>query len=450
MDLFDPAEIAQAASANAPLAERMRPRQLDEILGQDHLLAPGKPLRTAIESGQLSSMVFWGPPGVGKTTLARLLAQQAAFRFVTLSAVSSGVKDLKEHIETARVLLSNKGKRTLLFIDEIHRYNKSQQDLLLPQVESGIITLIGATTENPSFELNAALLSRCRVLTLNSIDAESTLKLLRSALSDGERGLAALKPLADDDALHVVASLSGGDGRRALNLLEALVKATPLNEKGERVLTAQAAQDLAQKRVLLYDKDGEQHYDIISALHKSVRSSDPDAACYWATRMLEAGEDPLYLCRRLTRMASEDIGNADPGALRVCLSAKDAYDFLGSPEGEVAIIQAAIYVACAPKSDASYQAYNLARAEIDATGHLPVPMNLRNAPTKMMKNMGYGQGYQHAHQVEDGVVDQQTLPEGIKTKEFYHPVQRGREKQVIEYLDWLKAQKAAKAKKKPE
>src|SRR5881296_3649093 len=390
---------AAPGGAPAPLADRMRPRVLDEIVGQEHLLGPGKVLRSAIETGELHSMILWGPPGSGKTTLARLMAHTTGARFVAFSAVLSGVKEIREVVAEAERARARTRTRTILFVDEIHRFNRAQQDAFLPHVETGTIVLVGATTENPSFEVNSALLSRCRVYVLRALGEDDVVAILRNALGDAARGLAGLSPEVDDDALRLIARLANGDARAALNVLEVAVGLTPTG--GRRRVTGASVRQAAQTKTLLYDKAGEEHYNLISALHKSLRDSDPDASLYWMTRMLDSGEDPLYVARRLVRFASEDVGNADPQALTLTLAAKEAYDFLGSPEGELALAQATLYLALAPKSNAAYVAYNEARADVEAAPAEPVPLHIRNAPTGLMKNLGYGKGYQYAHDAPD-------------------------------------------------
>jgi len=439
MSLFDasPISVPAARGRQAPLAERMRPRTLDEYVGQEHLLGSDKPLRLAIESDDPTSMIFWGPPGTGKTTLAKIIAQMTQASFIEFSAVMSGIKEIKNVMVEAEKAASF-GSRTILFVDEIHRFNKAQQDAFLPYVERGAIRLIGATTENPSFEINAALLSRCRVYTLVALTEEQIVGLLRRALADAERGLGASGVAADDEALATLASYSSGDARNALNALDVAAKlAVSLEPRGrrEKVITKALAAEALQRRVLLYDKKGEQHYDIISALHKSVRNSDPDAAMYWLGRMLEAGEDPMYCARRIVRMAVEDIGLAAPEALNLCLSARDAMHFLGHPEGELALAQAVVYLALAPKSNAVYTAYGAVKADIEATAAEPVPLHLRNAPTKLMKELDYGRDYQYAHDVEGRVADMECLPAGLVGRRYYHPTNEGREKLLAQRME---------------
>ncbi|WP_263365204.1 replication-associated recombination protein A [Edaphobacter bradus] len=434
MSLFDTSPIVAAGrqGRQAPLADRMRPHTLNEYEGQEHLLAPGKPLRLAIESDDPTSMIFWGPPGTGKTTLAKMIAHRTQASFIEFSAVLSGIKEIKQVMADAEKA-AHLGSRTILFVDEIHRFNKAQQDAFLPYVERGTIRLIGATTENPSFEINAALLSRCRVYTLVALTEEQILILLRRALSDAERGLGAMGIEADEDALTTIASYSSGDARNALNALE--VAARLADGRGDHRITKALASEALQRRVLLYDKKGEQHYDIISALHKSVRNSDPDAALYWLGRMLEAGEDPMYCARRIVRMAVEDIGLAAPEALNLCLSAKEALHFLGQPEGDLALAQAVVYLALAPKSNAVYTAYGAVLGDIQATAAEPVPLHLRNAPTKLMKELDYGKGYQYAHDVEGRVADMECLPPSLAGRRYYHPTSEGREKLLAQRME---------------
>ncbi len=442
MSLFDPSPMsAPAASRQSPLAERMRPQTLKEYVGQDHLLGPGKPLRLAIEGDDATSMIFWGPPGTGKTTLAKIIAHMTQASFIEFSAVLSGIKEIKQVMIDAEKA-AGFGSRTILFVDEIHRFNKAQQDAFLPYVERGTIRLIGATTENPSFEINAALLSRCRVYTLVALTEQQIISLLQRSLADAERGLGRLNLEATEEALATIASYSSGDARNALNALDVAAK---LSEgRGEQVITKTLAAEAMQRRVLLYDKKGEQHYDIISALHKSVRNSDPDAALYWLGRMLEAGEDPMYVARRLVRMAVEDIGLAAPEALNLCLSARDAMHFLGQPEGDLALAQAVVYLALAPKSNAVYTAYSAVRSDIEATAAEPVPLHLRNAPTRLMKELDYGKDYQYAHDVEGKVADMQCLPQSLARRQYYKPTNEGREKLLAQRMEEISRIKAAK------
>jgi putative ATPase len=433
MSLFDTSLPPRSTGlATAPLAERMRPRTLDEFFGQQHLLAAGKPLRLQIERDDSASLIFWGPPGVGKTTLAKIIARATSASFIEFSAVLSGIKEIKQVMAEAEKA-AQFGSRTILFIDEIHRFNKAQQDAFLPYVERGSIRLIGATTENPSFEIIAALLSRCRVYTLQALSQQDILGLLQRALTDSERGLGAMNLSVEEDALEAIASYSSGDARNALNALEVAAKLA--QSRGESILTRTLAAEALQQRVLLYDKKGEQHYDLISALHKSVRNSDADASLYWLGRMLKAGEDPMYVARRVVRMAVEDIGLAAPEALNLCLSARDAMHFLGSPEGELALAQAVVYLALAPKSNAIYTAYGEVLADIEAKPAEPVPLHLRNAPTKLMKELDYGKDYKYAHDIEGKVAAMECLPHSLETRRYYHPTQEGRERLLAQRMD---------------
>ncbi len=435
-----------ASSSNlpgAPLAERMRPRSLDELCGQEHLVGPGKPLRIQIERDDASSMIFWGPPGVGKTTLAKIVAETTRANFIEFSAVVSGIKEIKQVMATAEKA-AELHSRTILFVDEIHRFNKAQQDAFLPYVERGTIRLIGATTENPSFEIISALLSRCRVYVLQPLSAECIVTLLRRALEDRERGLGTLGLTADDEALETMAAYSSGDCRSAYNTLEIAAKLVDGQNQGEKKITKEIAAEALQRRVLQYDKQGEEHYNLISALHKSVRNSDPDAALYWLGRMFAAGEDPLYLARRIVRMAVEDIGLAAPEALNLCLSARDAMDFLGSPEGDLALAQAVVYLALAPKSNAVYMAYGAVQEEIERTRQEPVPLHLRNAPTKLMKDLGYAAGYRYAHDEEGKVAEMDCLPDSLKGRSWYKPTQEGRERQLAARMEEIRRIRAGK------
>ena len=414
----------------------MRPETLADYLGQEHILGEGKPLRRQLDRGELTSLILWGPPGVGKTTLARILARQSGADFVPFSAVMSGIKEVRavmEEAERARRL----GRRTLIFVDEIHRFNKAQQDAFLPFVERGDVILIGATTENPSFEIISALLSRTRVYALRALSVEQTVLLLRRALTDRHRGLGDLKLTIPDDLLELIAAHANGDARSSLNLLEIVAAGAPTG-----AVTRQTVEDALQRKVLLYDKGGEEHFNIISALHKSIRSSDPDAALYWLARMLEAGEDRLYIARRLIRMAIEDIGLADPRALEQAMAAKECFHFLGEPEGDLALAQLAVYLAVAPKSDAAYRALSEAREAVRSSPAEPVPMHLRNAPTRAMKQWGYGEGYQHAHQFADALVSMECLPPSLEGRRFYNPVQRGLEIKIAERLEQLRAKRS--------
>jgi len=431
MGLFQTIPSADSADRTRPLADRMRPRTLDEYVGQEHLVAPGKPLRVQIEHDDLGSLIFWGPPGTGKTTIAQIIARMTKAEFVEFSAVLTGIKEIKAVMADAE-RARQYGTRTIVFIDEIHRFNKAQQDAFLPHVEKGNIRLIGATTENPSFEIISALLSRSRVYVLKPLTEEQIVLLLRRALADEERGLGAMKLQASDEVLEKIAAYSSGDARNAYNVLE--VAASLASGAGNEI-SADIVQDALQKRVLRYDKAGEEHYNLISALHKSVRNSDPDAALYWLGRMLEAGEDPLYVARRVVRMAVEDIGLAEPNALSTCLAARDAVDFLGMPEGNLALAQAVVYLSVAPKSNALYTAYGAVQADVESTAAESVPLHLRNAPTGLMKAFGYGQGYQYAHDLEGKVANMQCLPDNLKDRVYYKPTEEGVEKRIRERME---------------
>ncbi|MGO9084737.1 MAG: replication-associated recombination protein A [Candidatus Sulfotelmatobacter sp.] len=424
------------------MADRMRPRTLDEFVGQEQLINPGKPLRTQIERDDTGSLIFWGPPGTGKTTLAKIIANMTKADFIEFSAVLAGIKEIKQVMADAE-RARQYGTRTIVFIDEIHRFNKAQQDAFLPYVEKGSIRFIGATTENPSFEIISALLSRCRVYVLNPLTEEQIITLLKRALADQERGLGEMNLRASDEVLAKIASYSSGDARSAYNVLE--VAAGTVGPNGE--ITEQVAQDALQKRILRYDKAGEEHYNLISALHKSVRNSDADASLYWLARMIESGEDPLYLARRLVRMAVEDIGLADPNALSLTIAARDAVDFLGMPEGNLALAEAAVYLALAPKSNALYTAYGAVQQDVERTVAEPVPLHLRNAPTGLMKGLGYGAGYQYAHDLDQKVADMQCLPDNLKNRRYYFPTNEGIEKRIRERIEEIRKRRASVAEK---
>ncbi len=436
----------ESTFARIPLADRMRPRALSEMVGQTHLLSPDALFRKQIASGQIRSMLFWGPPGSGKTTLALIIAKELGHHFITLSAVFSGVKDIRNAAGTAREIWEEEKRKTLLFVDEIHRFSKSQQDAFLPYVENGTIILIGATTENPSFEVIAPLRSRAKVIVLKALSPEDIHSLLRRALDDASRGMARFNPVVDDSILTYLSEVCDGDARIALNLLEGLILSTPPDDGGQRRIDPASAREAIRRETLLYDKAGEEHYNLISAFHKSLRGSDPDAALYWLARMLASGEDPLYVARRMIRFATEDIGNADPMALLIANQAMESYRFLGSPEGELALAQAALYLASAPKSNAVYKAFGLVNREISKTGTRPVPFHLRNAPTRLMKALGYGRDYRYPHDDPDGVVSQTYLPDGLETHTFYHPKGVGYEVKIRQRLARWKALKKSKGK----
>jgi putative ATPase len=431
-------------SAHQPLAERMRPRTLDEFIGQEKLLGPGKPLRQQIENDQISSMLLWGPPGCGKTTLARMIARLTRSEFVAFSAVLAGIKEIKE-VMAASEHKSHGGQRTIVFVDEVHRFNKAQQDAFLPYVEAGHITFIGATTENPSFEVISPLLSRTKVYVLDPLTTPQIVDLLKRAIADKERGLGNEHVEATDDVLFRIASYANGDARSAYNTLDLAARSAKPSTTGARTITRELLEDVLQRKLLRYDKAGEEHFNLISALHKSVRNSDPDAALYWLARMLESGEDPLYLARRLVRMASEDIGLAEPGALAVTLAAKDAFDFLGVPEGNLALAQAAVYLALAPKSNAVYTAYGEVIDDVHKTEADPVPLHLRNAVTGLMKNVGYGQGYKYAHDFDEKLTDMTCLPDNLANRTYYKPTDQGFEQRLRARLEEIRKVKSRSA-----
>jgi len=444
LDLFSLGTDSDA-EASAPLAERMRPKVIEEYVGQSHLLAEDGLLRRSIKEDKLFSMIFWGPPGSGKTTLARILANETKSYFVSFSAVLSGVKEIRTVIDDARELWESKKKKTILFVDEIHRFNKAQQDAFLPHVESGLITLIGATTENPSFEVIAPLLSRTRVLLLKSFSEEDLINIVKNALKNEQKGLGKFSIKVDSDVIRHIVNSAAGDARSALNNLEAIASMVQSLPPEKRIITKKIAEEALFKKALLYDKDGEEHYNLISAFHKSLRGSDPDAALYWLGRMLVAGEDPLYIARRMIRFASEDIGNADPQALPITVAAQQAFHFIGLPEGELALAQAAVYLATAPKSNSLYTGYGRVKEIINKTGYLPVPLHIRNAPTKLMKELDYGKDYKYAHDYNGAYVPQEYLPDKLQGQKFYEPKAAGHEKTIKERMDaWQQKKNSAK------
>ena len=450
MDLFDQKDTDIDLS---PLADKMRPRALDEFVGQSHLLGPGSLLRRAIEEDRLFSMIFWGPPGSGKTTLARLIAHETKSHFVSFSAVLSGVKEIRAVVDEAQSQWRYHRKKTLLFVDEIHRFNKAQQDAFLPHVEKGLITLIGATTENPSFEVISPLLSRTRVMLLKPYSNSELAVIINRAMHDKDKGLGNLALEIEPDAIEHIIWSADGDARMALNNLEAAASLLRNEQTGARKITRAVMEKALQKKALQYDKGGEEHYNLISAFHKSLRGSDPDAALYWLGRMLAAGEDPLYIARRMVRFASEDVGNADPAALEITVSAMQAFHFIGLPEGELALAQAAVYLATAPKSNSLYVAYGIVKARISDTGTLAVPLHIRNAPTRLMKDIGYGKGYQYAHEFEDAYVPQDYLPDELMGEVYYRPTARGHEKVIKDRIEkWRKLRESTheRGKKKGE
>ncbi|MBU1318188.1 MAG: replication-associated recombination protein A [candidate division Zixibacteria bacterium] len=436
MDLFREDAPDSGAGPPRPLAERMRPKHVSDFVGQEHLIGKGKPIARAIEQKKIPSMILWGPPGCGKTTLAHVLSESIDAQFVFFSAVVSGLKDVKKVVERAESEWVVYHRRTVLFIDEIHRFNKAQQDYFLPFVEKGSIILLGATTENPSFEVIGPLLSRCQVYTLKQLLPDDIKGILRKALEDSENGVGDYGLDLENDVFDFLVAMSSGDARRALSYLELI--AEQYREETDKHITLKIAENVLQEKTLLYDKSGEEHYNIISALHKAVRGSDVDAALYWLCRMLYSGENPLYIVRRLIRMAMEDIGAADPNALTICVAAKDTYHFLGSPEGELALVEATVYLATAPKSNRLYKAHKAVMREIQASPAEPVPLHIRNAPTQLMKDLEYGKGYEYAHDYDEGFVDQEYLPESLQGRTFYEPSKFGFEKTIQERIDWWK------------
>jgi putative ATPase len=441
--LFDQGK-KELLKKEAPLADRMRPRTLDEFVGQDHLLGPEKILRQAIEKDHLPSMILWGPPGSGKTTLAMIITSMMGVHFIAFSAVLSGVKEIREVVREANEEWKYGKRRTILFVDEIHRFNKAQQDAFLPHVEKGTIILIGATTENPSFEVISPLLSRCKVFTLSALTEREIEIILRRGLEDGERGLGKYPTMVEPEVFRAICLVADGDARVGLNTLEMAVMTTPPDEKGIRHIHTKNLEEVLQKKAFLYDKSGEEHYNLISALHKSLRGSDPDAALYWLGRMLEAGEDPLYIARRMIRFASEDVGMADPQALLVTVSAMDAFHFIGLPEGNLALAEAAVYLATAPKSNALYTAFQRVQKDIREVENLPVPLHIRNAPTSLMEELGYGKGYKYPHDYPGHFVEEEYFPQNLKGRTYYHPSEEGFERVIKKKLEYWKKRRESK------
>jgi putative ATPase len=444
-DLFEKKE-RELFKREAPLADRMRPRTLDEFVGQDHILSQGKVLRQAIESDHLPSMILWGPPGSGKTTLAMIVATTTGAQFLAFSAVLSGVKEIKEVVQEAEEEWKYNKRRTILFVDEIHRFNKAQQDAFLPHVEKGTIILIGATTENPSFEVISPLLSRSKVFTLNPLTEKEIEVILSRALTDKEKGLGKYQTAIEPEVIRGICQLADGDARAALNTLEMLVLTTSPDQEGIRQIEKEDLKEVLQRKAYLYDKSGEEHYNLISALHKSLRGSDPDAALYWLGRMLEAGEDPLYIARRMIRFASEDVGMADPQALQVAVAAQEAFHFVGLPEGNLALAQAAVYLATAPKSNALYTAFQRVQKEVRETENMPVPLHIRNPVTSLMKDIGYGKDYKYPHDYQDHFVEEEYLPENLRGRTYYHPTEQGFEREIKKRLEYWRRKKGEKDK----